>query len=143
MDVFTCVPGAPEGLSAEATTVYNVNDYRGARAGLLKRLRRNRYQALGMLCSDEPILTKWKWLLAAWIPAKVFIINENGDYFWLDRAHGPAIRYFIKYRAGMAASGPAPSFFNPSVLLFPFVFLYLLLYAAAAHLRRALHKGIQ
>ena len=96
-----------------------------------------------MLCSDEPIMTKWKWLLAAWIPAKVFVLNENGDFFWLDRAHGPAIRHLMKYRAGMIGSGAAASSFNPRVLLFPFVFLYLLLYATAAHLRRALHKGMQ
>jgi len=94
-----------------------------------------------MLCSGEPILTKWKWALAASLAAKVFVINENGDFFWLDYAHAPAIRQFAKYRAGFAGSSAAHAIIE--ILRFPFVFLYLLLYATAAHLRRALRKGFQ
>jgi len=29
-------------------------------------------------------MTKWKWWLAAHLRAKVCILNENGDYFYLD-----------------------------------------------------------
>jgi hypothetical protein len=32
-------------------------------------------------------MTKWKWMLAARLPGKVFVVNENGDYFWLDHGH--------------------------------------------------------
>ena len=33
------------------------------------------------------MLLKWKWAIALRLPAKVFLINENGDYFWFDRGH--------------------------------------------------------
>jgi hypothetical protein len=139
IDVLTCYTGIPEGLRPETTTIFDVNDYRGAHRRLLVELRRNKYAVMGMLCSGEPILTKWKWTLAASLPAKVFVVNENGDFFWLDYAHGPAIRQFAKYRAGFAGSSAAHA--AVEILRFPFVFLYLLLYATVAHLRRALRKG--
>ena len=141
IDVLTCYTGVPDGLQLESTTMFDVNDYRGARRLLIRELRRNRYAVMGMLCSGEPILTKWKWTLAASLPAKVFVVNENGDFFWLDYAHGPAIRQFAKYRAGFAGSSAAHA--AVEILRFPFVFLYLLLYATAAHLRRALRRGFQ
>ena len=129
----------PDGLRVETTTIFDVNDYRGARRRLLGELRRNKYAVMGMLCSGEPILTKWKWTLAVTLAAKVFVVNENGDFFWLDYAHGPAIRQFAKYRAGFAGSSAAHT--AVEILRFPFVFVYLLLYATVAHLRRALRKG--
>ena len=77
-------------------------------------------------------MTKWKWMLAARIPAKVFVINENGDYFWLDRKHLGAIRQFVLFRSG---SGRAPGRCAPLARLFsfPFTLLYLLLYATVVH----------
>jgi hypothetical protein len=89
-----------------------------------------------MICSAEPIMTKWKWVLAARLPGKVFVVNENGDYFWLDRGHLANIRYFILYRAGLTGSGAVRTLAR--VVLFPFSLLYLILYAAAVHLRRSL-----
>ena len=139
IDVLTCSSGMPDGLRVETTTIFDVNDYRGARRRLLGELRRNKYAVMGMLCSGEPILTKWKWTLAVTLAAKVFVVNENGDFFWLDYAHGPAIRQFAKYRAGFAGSSAAHT--AVEILRFPFVFVYLLLYATVAHLRRALRKG--
>ena len=53
------------------------------------------FAALGILCSGEPIMTKWKWWLAAKVPAKIFIINENADYFWLDRARLRQLGRFV------------------------------------------------
>ena len=55
-----------------------------------------------------PIMTKWKWVLVQpRLPAKVFVINENGDYFWLDRGHSRAILHFALFRAGLTGSGAA------------------------------------
>ena len=31
-------------------------------------------------------MTKWKWWLGAHLKSKIFILNENGDFFWLDWA---------------------------------------------------------
>ncbi len=75
-------------------------------------------------------------MLAARLPGKVFVLNENGDYFWLDRGHLAAIRYFILFRAGLTGSGAVRTLAR--VVLFPFTLLYLILYAFAVHFRRSL-----
>jgi hypothetical protein len=93
------------------------------------------------VCSGEPILTKWKWALAAALPAKFLVINENGDTFWLDRGHWRNIRQFVKHRAGLADAGIVRA--AARMVVFPFTLLYLLLYAAAAHFRRALYRGFR
>jgi len=84
-------------------------------------------------------MTKWKWVLAARLRAKVFIINENGDYFWLGRGHLDPLRQFVILRAGLAGSGAVRTLAR--VFSFPFTLAYLLLYASVAHGRRALRKG--
>ena len=100
IDLVTCYPGVPEGVAS----VYRVSDYRGgpARSQLYRSLAANQYAILGIVCSDERIMTKWKWALAARLPAKVFVLNENGDYFWLDWGHWRSIRHFVR-----CSSGPA------------------------------------
>jgi len=81
-------------------------------------------------------MTKWKWVLAARLPAKIFILNENGDYFWLDRGHLKHIRHFILFRAGLTGSGAIRTIAR--LVSFPFTLLYLILYAVTVHLRRKL-----
>lgn len=139
IDLVTCFPTAPVGTAA----IYNVNDYRGrkGRAFLARELRANRYAIAGIVCSNELILNKWKWALAAMLPAKILILNENGDWFWLDCAHWPHIRRFIKHRAGFADAGIVRAVAR--IAVFPFTLSYLLLYAAAAHFRRALYRGFR
>ncbi|HOK45507.1 MAG TPA: hypothetical protein PLP04_12180 [Bryobacteraceae bacterium] len=136
IDIVTCYAGSPGG-SAPETVVFHVSDYPG-RAGfkrLCGELLARRYPALGIICSGEPIMTRWKWALAARLPAKVFIINENGDYFWFDYSNWRIIAYFALLRTGLAGPGALRSLAR--LALFPFTLLYLLLYAAAVHLRRA------
>jgi hypothetical protein len=79
-------------------------------------------------------MTKWKWVIAARLPAKFFILNENGDYFWLDYGHWALIRHFALYRAGLAGAGAVRTLAR--LALFPFTLLFLLCYAAAVHLTR-------
>jgi hypothetical protein len=133
IDLATCYAGAPEGIHG----VHRVIEHRGrgGRRRLYRTLAANRYAIMGMICSAEPIMTKWKWALAARLPSKVFIINENGDYFWLDRGHWRNILHFALYRAGLTGSGAARTLGR--VLVFPFTLSYLLLYASAVHIRRA------
>jgi len=137
VDLVTCYPGAPEGFHPENSTVYRVTDYRGSggRSRLYRQLKSNRYDILGIVCSAEPILNKWKWMLAARLPAKVFILNENGDYFWVDYGHWSVIRHFALFRAGLAGAGAVRTLTR--LALFPFTLLFLLFYAAFAHFRRA------
>jgi hypothetical protein len=141
IDLVTCYSRLPAGIDEGRTRVYRVTDYRGreARRRLYGELEANRYGLLGIVCSGEPLMTKWKWALAARLPAKVFIINENGDYFWLDRGHLDPLRQFVILRAGLAGSGAVRTLAR--VFSFPFTLTYLLLYATAVHARRALRKG--
>jgi hypothetical protein len=138
IDLVTCYAGAPAGFRADRGEVFRVGDYAG-RAGrrrLYPDLRARRYNIIGIICSGEPVMTKWKWALAWHVPAKLFILNENGDYFWVDRDHFDTIRHFIAFRAGVSGAGAVPAIAR--LLLFPFTLLYLLVYAAAVHARRRL-----
>ena len=136
VDLLTCYPGLPEGFDPATTTVYRVTDYRGrgGRARLYRELARNRYSIAGIICSAEPIMTKWKWSIMARLPAKFFILNENGDYFWFDYGHWSVIRHFALYRAGLAGAGAVRTLAR--LALFPFTLLFLLCYAATVHLTR-------
>jgi hypothetical protein len=138
IDLVTCYSSLPRGFHPETTRVYRVSDYRGrqGRRKLYRELARNRYSLMGIICSEEPVMTKWKWVLALRIPAKVFVVNENGDYFWLDRQHLGVIRQFVLLRSGLAGAGAVRTLAR--LFSFPFTLLYLLLYAMTVHARRAL-----
>jgi hypothetical protein len=137
-DLVTCYAGAPHNFRADQGSVYHVTDYPTgpARQSFYKQLAANSYTVLGAICSAEPIMTKWKWMLGARLPAKIFVLNENGDYFWLDYGHWLQIQYFVLFRAGLTGSGAVRTIAR--VVLFPFTLLYLILYALTAHTRRIL-----
>jgi hypothetical protein len=141
VDLVTCYAGLPKGFSPETSCVYRVTDYRGreGRRQLFRELLRNRYSILGIICSAEPIMTKWKWALAFRLPAKVFVLNENGDYFWLDYGHWQAMRQFVLFRAGLAGAGAVRTLAR--LIFFPFTLSYLLIYAGTVHLWRSQRKG--
>ncbi|MBM3814146.1 MAG: hypothetical protein FJW20_21170 [Acidimicrobiia bacterium] len=136
VDLVTCYAGLPKGFLESRGQVFRVTDYQGrqGRKRLYQLLAGRRHTVMGMICSGEPIMTKWKWVLAARTPAKVYVLNENGDYFWLDRSNWSTIRHFILFRAGLSGAGAVRTIAR--LALFPFTLLYLLLYAAAVHLRR-------
>jgi hypothetical protein len=137
-DLVTCYAGEPRNFRSDRGTIYRVNDYpnSGARKELYRILGANRYTVTGLICSGEPIMTKWKWVLAARLPGKVFVLNENTDYFWLDRGHLSNIRHFMLFRAGLTGAGAVRTLAR--LALFPFTLLYLILYAATIHFRRKL-----
>jgi len=141
IDLISCFSNLPRGLDAARTRVFRVSDYRtGAeRRALFGELARARYSLLGAICSEEPVMFKWKCALIYRVPAKTFIINENGDYFWLDRAHLKPIREFVLSRSGLAGAGAVRTLAR--MVCFPFTFLYLLLYATSVHAARALRRG--
>lgn len=138
VDLITCYAGVPKGFAAHNTRIYRVTDCRTPeeRRQLFAELKENRYAILGILCSAEPIMTKWKWALAARLPAKVFVLNENGDYFWLDWGHLTAIRQFVLFRAGLAGANATRTLAR--LLFFPFTLAFLLAYAGVFHARRRL-----
>lgn len=137
-DVVTCYAGAPASFRESHGAIYRVTDYPAgpARQRFYQELAANRYNIVGIICSAEPIMTKWKWMLAARLPAKLFVLNENGDYFWMDYGHWSNIRYFVLFRAGLTGSGAVRTLAR--VVLFPFSLLYLILYAITVHSRRIL-----
>ena len=139
LDVVTCFAGFPAGFRQEQGILFNVNEFNGAagRKQILVDLSARNYTVLGLICSGEPIMTKWKWWLALKLPVKFFILNENGDYFWFDRGNWRVIRHFVLYRAGLSGAGAAG--FVVRMLAFPLAVLYLVLYAAFIHLRRKAH----
>ncbi|MCU1260162.1 MAG: hypothetical protein JWO80_3047 [Bryobacterales bacterium] len=140
IDLVTCFAGAPADFPGK---VYRVMNYptSGSRRKLYRELAGNDYQVLGIICSAEPIMTKWKWMLAYRVPAAVFMLNENGDYVWVDRNHAAIVADFVRFRTGLAGAGAVRTIAR--LLLFPFTLTYLVLYATAVHARRALRQITQ
>jgi hypothetical protein len=69
IDLVTCYGGLPEGLPSN-THVFRVGDYGTPerRKELVRELRSRDYAYAGMICSAEPIMTKWKWMVALRVP---------------------------------------------------------------------------
>jgi hypothetical protein len=135
VDVVTCYPGSPAGLLAGGV-VFRVSDYQGrvGRRRLLEDLRSRGYTASAIVCSAEPIMTKWKWWIAASLPVKVVVVNENCDWFPIDRWHWRTLLRFFLFRAGLSGGDAIGSLGR--FIAFPFVLLYLLAFAAWVHARR-------
>ena len=133
IDLVTCYLGEPRGFAGR---VYRIHDYGGpaGREKLRAELAARDYSVVGIICAAEPIMTKWKWALVARLPAKVFILNENGDYLWVDRGHWAVIRDFALFRAGLAGAGAVRTLMR--LALSPITLLFLLSYAATVHLTR-------
>jgi hypothetical protein len=134
-DLVTCYPGSPAGLDS-AASIWRTQDHgtTEARARMLNELTATGAKVVAIICSGEPIMTRWKWWLAWKLPAKVLIINENSDAFWLDTAHLRLIRQFVLARAGL--TGEIAGGTVARVLMLPLVFVYLLLWASIVHMRR-------
>jgi len=136
-DLVTCFAGTPEGLEG---AVFRISDYAGAegRARLIQDLAKRGHSIIGIICAAEPIMTKWKCMLAARVPAKLFILNENNDFFWVQWSNWRIMRHFLLYRAGLSGAGAVRTIVR--LILFPFTVIYLILYAAAVHFRRKVHS---
>ena len=138
IDLVTCFAGRPKGFNGP---IFRVQDYGSpeARKALYTELKANSYDCVGILCTSEPIMTKWKWMLAGQLPAKTFLVNENGDWFWFDYANWRTLWKFASFRAGMSGAGAITTPLR--LLLFPFALTYLLFFAASVHLRKALRSS--
>lgn len=141
IDILTCHPDAPRGFDASRGRVFHVQQYRGAaaRRRLFAELRERRPDICGLLCAGVPVMTAWKWLAAWRMPSKIFLINENADYFWLDRGHLSILRRFALARAGFGQGRLLAH--TGQILMLPFTFLFLLGYAVQVHLRRKLRTS--
>ena len=143
IDVVTCFAGVPSTFRAGAGRVFQIGEYQGSegRNRLVQELKAREYAAIGIICAEQPIMTKWKWMLTARVPEKLFVINENGDHFWADYSQWRIIKHFILYRAGLSGADAAGTLTR--LLTFPFTVAFLLAYAAMVHARRALRRTHQ
>ena len=133
LDLLTCHSTTPVGFRGR---VYRVEDYSdsASRRRLFSELASNKYAALGILCSGEPIMTKWKWALVARLPAKVFVINEFAGFLYLDWGNVRNLTAFARVRLGLTGAAATPAVVR--LLLFPFALVFLLLFAAVVHTKR-------
>lgn len=118
------------------STVVRVTDYPSGwqKLRLLFSFWNFHSKILVILCTGDPILFRWKVLAALLVPAKILIVNENGDYFWFDWHNRRTIRRFLAVRWGVNRSGLGVLFLR--LLIFPFTLLYLLATAGFLYLRR-------
>lgn len=136
VDVVTCFPGSPANFDPERGEILRIHEFRG-RAGrkrLYNLMKERGYDICGIICSGEAVMTKWKWAIAAKAPSKVFILNENGDYFYLDHSQLTTIRKFAMFRAGLTGAGAVATLGR--LVVFPFSLAYLLAFAGWVHMRR-------
>ncbi len=96
----TCHPVSAENAFA---SVFRVNDYAShwERMRVLLSWRQKGWEVLAILCTGEAIMARWKWLALALLPAKVLVVNENADFFWLDWGNRKTLRRFVRMRLGV------------------------------------------
>lgn len=137
VDIVTCYGSAPDAFDPGRGRCFDVNDYQGreGRQRLYTELWAKHYSAVGIISDETPIMFKWKFAIAAQLPGKLFVVNENVDYFWVDRANFHIVRKFVLYRLGLTGADAARTL--TQLALFPFTVLYLLFYAGFVHARRA------
>lgn len=136
IDLVTCYTGHPRGFKPENGNIYRVQDFRGWEgAKQLVHLLRGRYPTtLGIICAGVPVMAKWKWMLFAALKAKVFIMNENGDYFWVDYSNSKLMLHFMAFRVGM--TGENSIWLPLRLLVFPLAMAYFAAYAVWMHAKR-------
>jgi hypothetical protein len=133
LQLLTCWPNVD---AQPYSRVYSVQEYASRRdkLALLYLLRKTPPDVLGVLCSAEPIMSAWKLLALLSLPSKVLIINENGDFFFLDWPNRSALRQFLQSRWVIIRKEFLLTVLR--ALVFPLTVLYLLANAARLYLRR-------
>jgi hypothetical protein len=136
-DLCTCFPGAPACLDQESK-IYRTAEFPNAEARkkLFEELRANRYDTIGIICSAEPIMTRWKWMLLYQVGAHACLINENADYVWFDSHHWKILAAYARTRMGFENTGAVRTLAR--LVLLPFNLIYLSIYALKVHMLRAL-----
>jgi len=143
VDLLTCYEGGPSNLELHRGGVTSIHSHTGfaGRRALMRTLARSRYDVVAIFCAGQPIMTRWKWAVALRVPAKVLIVNENADYFWLDSGNLSNLRALVKERMNWRVAASPRLFFE--LLAYPFVLGYLLAYAGWIHSRRLLRQFVR
>ncbi len=69
------------------------------------------------------------------VPAKFLVLNENVDFFWIDRAHWTNAVALLQQRSGLGGESTVRAMAWFAAL--PFAAVFLLFYAAWVHAARA------
>jgi hypothetical protein len=136
VDLLTCYPGVPNSFDSDRGTIYSIHD-KGAkenRACFLRKLLRNSYTIVAIFCAGDPVLAKWKWVLALRANARVLIVNEHAGFFFLDLKHLHPAKTMLSLRLGLHQ--PLRFHLLGELLVVPFTMAYLALYAGYVHARR-------
>ena len=136
--LLTCLPDPP---SVRFDTVFRASKYPSwwSKLCLLFSIRRKGWQVMVILCTGERILWRWKIVALALVPAKVLVVNENADFFWLHWGNWRTLRQLLAVRWGvnlleMNLGGLCSTAFR--ALVFPFTLLFLLFIAASLYTHR-------
>lgn len=138
VDVLHCRAAPPAG----AARSWRVIDYRdgSSRRRLLGELRSERHPAAAILASDDPTMGPWKWAALALLPAKFLVVNENADFFWLDRGNWSNLTALLRQRSGLGGESAVRTLARLAAL--PFAFAFLLGYAAWVHTVRGIRLAL-
>ena len=107
---------------------------RSAKLALLGQFRKHGYTVLMILCTGERIMTVWRALALVLVPAKVIVVNENADFFWLSWENRAMLRAFLGARWGVNLRHGALILLRAAA--FPFTVLFLMLTALYYYQRR-------
>jgi hypothetical protein len=118
-------------------SVLRVTDYPTlwTKLGLLVSIYRKQWSILAILCTGENLLLRWKVMAALLLPAKVLVVNENADFFWLDWENRGILRRLVANRWGVNRSEILSTLLRMAV--FPVTLIFLLANAGRLYLRRA------
>lgn len=130
-ELCTCFPGEPSPGGSERTFRVTEAPGVGGKLRMLLAMRRSRTPVAALLFTTERILLPWKLALLFVLPSKLLIINENADFFWLDRSNLAVIRRFLAVRAGVNGAELLRAVFR--VAVFPLAFVFLAGSALVAH----------
>ena len=135
LELCTCYPGLPVASTAFGK-VWRVTDAPsyGPKLRMAREIAATQPPIAALMFTGEPIMFTWKMLLLVLLPSKILLVNENGDFFWLDRPNLSTLRQFLGARLGMNGEGLLRGLCR--VVMFPLIFLFLLLSAGISYAMR-------
>lgn len=135
IDLFTCMPGSPEGLGAEvrAWRSYDATGY-SQRWRLLRALRRERHATAAIPCLSSPILATWKLVLAAFLPARILLVDPRPELIDLEPRRWRRVLRLALDHSGFGTREFARRIAH--LLFVPIGLLILIPFAARVHLGR-------
>jgi hypothetical protein len=137
IDLLTCLPSNPASLRRESGArrpqVWRVTDCpdRRSRWRLLREIRSRGYPVTAVLCADSPLMASWRTAALFLLPSKFLIVNENADFFWLDRGHWRNLLQLWMHRSGVFEESAVRA--AARLAAFPFTLVFLMGYAGYVH----------